>query len=110
MDSVMINYNSQMVTLGVRIMQLYPRTSNAVLETIVGFDNQTHSSPGREPMIARNDFGGTSTKNLEHWAMNTRDGKFADYQGKEYNVVSLRQNLAKTNILLLVGSNDAFCA
>lgn len=104
-----MRFNGLLVNFGVRFVEFLPRTTWAFVEAIVGFDKNNHNSPDRIPIMARNDLGGTGTKNLEHWAMNTRDGKFADYSGKEYDTSVLSKNLAQTDILLLVGSNDAFC-
>lgn len=85
-----------MVKVGVRFIEFLPRTTWAFVEGIVGFDKNNHNAPERIPVMARNDVGGTGTKNLEHWARNTRDGKFADYNGNEYDTSVLQERLSNT--------------
>ena len=58
------------------------------------------------PMMARNDVGGTSTHNLNHWSRNMRNNRFADYSGKNYDTSGLEQSFANTSILLFIGKND----
>ena len=46
--------------------------------------------------MARNDVGGASTKDLKHFMQLVRSGKFADYNGKEYEKEALKTNLGNT--------------
>ena len=74
-------------------------------------------------MMARNDVGGTSTKDLLHWMQLVRTGKFQnfDYGSSEdnedhygtstppqYDADSLSSRLENVNILLFQGDNDVF--
>ena len=63
--------------------------------------------PGRIPVMAMNDVGGTGTHNLKHWSYNMRNAGFKDYNGKNYDTSVLKKNLANTDMLLFVGANDA---
>ena len=90
------------------ILTFIPRTTWAFVESIVGIDAVSHMSSARMPMMARNDVGGSSTVDLKHWMKNVRSGKFQTKTGEDYDLQSLSPNLANTEILLLVGANDAF--
>ena len=97
-----------------------PRTVWTIIETICGFDKVYHVNMGLLPMMGRNDVGGTSTKNLVHWMQNFRSGRFAEFDygssknfelygsstAKDYDLASLKTNLANTKILLFTGEND----
>lgn len=49
------------------VLHFLPRTVWNVVEALVGFDAAYHIDLGELPMMARNDVGGTSTKNTMHW-------------------------------------------
>lgn len=51
----------------VPILHFLPRFVWNIVEGIVGFDKAYHIDMAYMPMMARNDVGGTSTKNLMHW-------------------------------------------
>lgn len=99
-----------------------PRTVWNVVEALVGFDASYHIDLGELPMMARNDVGGTSSKNIMHWFQWIRSGKFqefdygqdgnlAQYGQKtppQYNVKDFPTRLDDVNILLFVGDKDAF--
>lgn len=65
------------VDIAPRCLELVPRTTWTVVQSIVGFDEVSHMSEARMPMMARNDVGGTSTTNLKHWDQMMKDGRFA---------------------------------
>ena len=73
-------------------------------------------------MMARNDVGGTSTKNLLHWVQMMRAGYFQmfDFGTPEanqiaygqsypprYDTTKFKTNLDSVKILLIAGGNDA---
>jgi hypothetical protein len=49
------------------VIHFLPRTIWAVISALVGFDLEYHIDLGELPIMARNDVGGTSTKNTMHW-------------------------------------------
>jgi len=49
------------------LIHLLPRTVWAVASALCGYDIGLHISLQELPMMARNDVGGTSTKNMMHW-------------------------------------------
>lgn len=51
-----------------RFLELVPRTSWMLVQSIVGYDKDMHLDVAMMPMMGRNDVGGTSTINLKHWA------------------------------------------
>ncbi len=53
--------------VGVPFIHWFPRTTWAIVQGIVGFDSTSHIDYTQLPMMARNDVGGTSIKNLVHW-------------------------------------------
>lgn len=54
-------------TYAIPILHHLPRFVWNIVEGIVGFDKVYHIDLAELPMMARNDVGGTSTKNLMHW-------------------------------------------
>jgi hypothetical protein len=106
------------------VIHFLPRTIWAVISGMVGFDVATHIDYGQLPMMARNDVGGTSSKNTMHWFQEIRSGHFAhfDYgtetnQAKygqdtplDYDLSTFPERLSKVPILLLVGQNDYLVA
>ncbi|CDW75411.1 lysosomal acid lipase cholesteryl ester hydrolase-like [Stylonychia lemnae] len=105
-------------------LHFFPRTVWNFIQTLVGFDKVYHINLGTLPMMARNDVGGTSTKDLMHWIQNFRSGNFAQYDygadqnmqiyGQKtppnYDLASLKTTLAHVQILLVAGSDDALVA
>jgi pimeloyl-ACP methyl ester carboxylesterase len=75
-------------------------------------------------MMARNDVGGTSSKNLMHWIQDIRSGEFRQFDyGKDeneqrygnksppqYDMSDFKNRLADVDILLFVGTNDYLVA
>jgi hypothetical protein len=55
--------------------RFFPHVSWTVAECFGGFDNGLHINLSRIPMMANNDIGGSSTKNIMHWAQMIRSGK-----------------------------------
>lgn len=53
-------------------MRFFPRTVWAFVESICGFNRKLHVDLARMPMMANNDIGGTSAKNLMHWVQMER--------------------------------------
>lgn len=106
--------------IAAEFIHFFPRLTWNIIETICGFDSTYHIDLGMLPMMGRNDVGGTSTKNLMHWMQNFRTGHFAEYdygssknlqlyssnKPKDYDLVSMKKNLANTRILLFTGEND----
>ena len=102
------------------VIHAIPRTVWSGIQAIVGFDKNLHVDLGFMPMIVRNDCGGTSTKNLLHWAQNMRSGSWRQFdygeeknmevygQKKplEYNLESLKTRLSNVPMMLFVGNND----
>ena len=93
--------------VGPWFMHYIPRTTWAVIGSVVGYDFSNHMDFGRIPMFANNDIGGTGTMNLRHWEQNMKSGRFADYHGKDYDTSQLASRLANTDIALFIGGNDA---
>ncbi len=68
------------------VIHFLPRTIWAATSAMVGFDELLHIDLGELPMMARNDVGGTSTKNTMHWFQEIRSGNFAHFDyGTEVN-------------------------
>lgn len=59
-----------------KLIDFIPRTVWAFVEMIVGLDSSSHIDLSRVPVMARNDLGGTSTKNVYHLARCVIDNKF----------------------------------
>ena len=49
------------------VLDYLPRTVWAGVCALVGYDSGYHIDLGELPMMARNDVGGTSSKNTMHW-------------------------------------------
>lgn len=60
-------YLPNLSSLGQPVLRNFPRSSWNIVQTIVGFDDKYHIDLGTLPMLATNDVGGTSTKNILHW-------------------------------------------
>jgi hypothetical protein len=81
-------YYSFLPTLGVTFLHYFPRTALNFIYTVVGADRVYHVDPAFMPMMARNDVGGTSTKDVVHWIQNTRSGNMAQFDyGEDGNMV-----------------------
>lgn len=50
------------------VARYFPKSIWILLESLCGFDETLKIDLSRVPMIANNDMGGTSAKNIEHWA------------------------------------------
>jgi len=99
----------------------FPRSSWNFVQTIVGFDEEFHVDLSALPMIATNDVGGTSTKNLLHWIQMIRTKRFRpfDYgravnfqvygeaEPPDYDVQGFRARLDGVRFLLFVGQKDS---
>ena len=91
---------------------------------IVGFDKDQHVYLGNLPMMARNDVGGASSKDLVHWEQLARSGKFQEYDyGVEanlekygsidppaYNIQSFAERLSDVELMFVIGAHDALVA
>lgn len=104
--------NDVILEIAPRALELVPRTAWYFVQAIVGFDQESHMSPDRMPMLAKNDVGGTGTVNLKHWDQMMKTGRFATLErdgqpAKDYPVEKLAKNLNNTDLLIFVGSNDA---
>jgi len=60
-------YIPNLSAYAIPLLHYLPRTVWNVVEGIVGFDKNYHIDLAQMPMMARNDVGGTSTKNIMHW-------------------------------------------
>jgi len=60
-------YIPTLSTYAIPILHALPRTVWNIVEGIVGYDAAYHIDLAELPMMARNDVGGTSSKNLMHW-------------------------------------------
>lgn len=81
----------------------------------------THIDLAYLPIMAQNDVGGTSTKNLLHWTQMMKSGDFAPFNYGElknkriyknptpppYDVSRLRNDLARVDMLLITGGRDS---
>ena len=117
-----ILYLPNIPSIAVPVLHLVPRTTWTIVEGIVGVDQEFHIDLARMPMMARNDVGGTSTKNLLHWIQWIREGKFQQYDyGKdgneaqygsksppEYAVDDFPTQLAGVPMMFFAGYNDYF--
>jgi len=106
--------------IGTYFCSFMPRTVWNGVQSIVGYDRQPHIDLGQLPMMARNDVGGTSTKNMVHWVQMIRSQNFQKFDyGKEgnmkaygqesapkYDISSFDFRLRNVPCLLFVGDND----
>jgi hypothetical protein len=84
-----ILYMPKIPDLFVTAIHYLPRTTWRFVEAIVGYDKNYHIDLGDLPMMARNDVGGTSTKNMMHWTQNVRSGQFRMYDyGSQGNMAA----------------------
>ena len=58
-------------------MSYFPRVSWWVTSCFGGFDQEVHVDISRIPMMANNDIGGTSAKNVLHWTQMIRSGNLS---------------------------------
>jgi hypothetical protein len=49
------------------ILHFLPRFVYNIVEGLCGYDKEYHVDLSYLPMLARNDVGGTSSKNMMHW-------------------------------------------
>jgi hypothetical protein len=116
MDAVLYVHN--IFTEAAQVLTRYfPHLTWTVCECFGGFDDGLHINLKRIPMMANNDVGGSSTKNMMHWAQMVRSGKLAQFdygaQGNmqaygsllplEYPVDTLASRLESVPILLFSG-------
>jgi len=74
------------------LMHFFARTSWSIVQSFVGYDKKVHLDLTFMPMMARNDVGGTSAKNLLHWTQNMRSGDFRPFDyGAKGNMVAYGQ-------------------
>jgi hypothetical protein len=62
-----ILYLPNLSGLGKPLLRTFPRSSWNMVQSIVGFDDNYHIDLATLPMMAVNDVGGTSSKNVLHW-------------------------------------------
>ena len=68
------------------LVRYFPRVSWWVTSCFGGFDKQYHVDINRIPMMANNDLGGTSAKNVMHWSQMIRSGNLSFFDfGPEGN-------------------------
>jgi hypothetical protein len=109
-----ILYLPNIQTIGAKAIDFIPRTAWTVVEFLVGYDNTLHLDLRQMPMLARNDVGGTSTKNLFHWTEMMRTKRFGPFNDEtstvdsDYDLQSLKTNLKDVPLLLFRGKNDFF--
>jgi hypothetical protein len=70
-------YFPKLPDYGVPFLHYFPRFVWNIVGALEGFDKKTHIDIGNVPMMARNDVGGTSLKNMQHWIQMVRSGNFA---------------------------------
>ena len=64
-----------------------PRTIWEFTSALCGFDDTLKVDLARLPMMANNDMGGTSAKNILHWAQSVRTGKVSRFDyGEQGNL------------------------
>ncbi len=61
------------------LARYFPHLTWTVGECFGGFDDGLHVNLKRIPMMANNDIGGSSTKNVMHWAQMLRSGRVARF-------------------------------
>lgn len=58
------------------LLHFFPRLTWSFVQTITGFNSELHVDLSAMPMMAANDVGGTSTKNMLHWIQMIRTKRF----------------------------------
>lgn len=104
LDYLVVNYSPVALTF-------IPRTTWMFVQGITGVDATSHMDIKRMPMMARNDVGGTSSRNIAHWQQLARTGKVESFAIDEaervpYDVSKLAVNLRSTELLLFRGTTD----
>ncbi|CDW91414.1 carboxylic ester hydrolase [Stylonychia lemnae] len=106
--------------LGQPLLRTFPRSSWMMVQSIVGYDDKYHIDLATLPMMAINDVGGTSTKNMLHWIQMLRSKRFCqfDYGKNEnmkkygeptppnYDVYNFKEDLKDIKMLLFYGQRD----
>jgi len=78
MDAVLYVHN--IFTEAAQILTRYlPHVTWTIGECFGGFDDGINVNLRRIPMMANNDVGGSSTKNMMHWAQMVRSGRVAEF-------------------------------
>jgi len=102
------------------VIHLLPRTVWAICSALCGYDTGLHISLEELPMMARNDVGGTSTKNMMHWLQDVRTKGFNQFdygadqnelvygsnKAPAYDMDAFKSNVANVPMLMVVGDND----
>lgn len=106
-------FNSVAMDIAPRFLQLVPRTFWKIVQTFTGFNDKLHVDLERVPMLAKNDVGGTSMKNIKHFMQVIGTKRFATLEREgqpmqDYPVEKLAKNLGDMDILMFVGPKDAF--
>lgn len=110
--------------IGTYFLHLVPRTVWSVVQGVVGYDKTTHINLAQLPIMGRNDVGGTSAKNMEHWMQNVRSDDFKQYDyGSEenqkrygqstppaYDIAAFSEVLKDFPMYMAVGKNDDLSA
>lgn len=100
----------------------FPRTALVFVQSICGINEKQHVDPSRIPVMASNDMGGTSVKNILHWKQLLDTGKVRQFDyGEEKNMLvynqstplpyaieSLKERLSQVHIQLFFGDKDIF--
>lgn len=102
------------------LVKYFPRLSWWVCSCFGGFGENINVEISRIPMMANNDIGGTSTKNMMHWSQMIRTGTVAQYDygpagnllqyrqlnPPKYEVNTLTERLSEVPITLFSGDKD----
>lgn len=105
LDWLVVNYAPTALTF-------IPRTTWTFVQGLTGMDAVSHLDLARMPMMARNDVGGTSTRNMAHWAQLVRTGVPETFSLNEeervaYDQTKLMDSLKTTKMLLFRGTTDS---
>ena len=75
------------------LVKYFPRLSWWVTSCFGGFTEYINVDIKRIPMMANNDIGGTSSKNMMHWAQMIRSGTVSHFDyGPEGNLAMYNQS------------------
>ena len=111
-DSVLHIFDWLVIRFSPAALTFIPRTTWTFVQGLTGMDAVSHMDTERMPMMAKNDVGGTSTRNLAHWAQLARTGKVETFSMEEaervaYDLAKLKDSLKDTKMLLFRGTTDS---
>lgn len=119
MDAVLY-VNNILTQAGQVLTRYFPHLTWTVIGCFGGFDDSLHVNLKRIPMMVNNDVGGTSSKNMMHWAQMVRSGRVSPFDygtyynlqeygaivPPEYLVETLSSRLHNIPIILFTGAKD----